>query len=519
MRDDLPELSAEVCARLREAFHQARYDADGVVDLLGDAAHAALGRDEPEPAFQATAGSGPLGTLIRLFLLDAVESRATAAHALAPLPVDDALAAGVLRTCADGVRAGLDIRPHADQQGSWWVVSDRDSRAGTPVGREYVVGVGQAALSLVRATAREPAGTFCDVGTGNGIQALHASRHAATITATDISARALALARGTFLLNEVDVELLRGSWFTPLARRTFDQVVCNPPFVAGPPRVEYTYRDSGLAGDEASALVTRQLPAFLTEGGTGHLLATWLHVQGEDWTERVASWLPPGIDAWFVQRDVADPPLYVSTWLRDAGIDPASAEGRAATRAWLDWFSTERVDGIGFGFVTLRRIAEGGDTTAEPTVVCEDLRHAYDDPLGEEATRWLARVAWLRDTPNLLAVTYTVPPSVVLEQVCEQGSQGWAPAIRRLHRTDGPGWQHELDELAAALLAGCQGALPLSDLLELLAAAHGEPTDSLVAGALPIVRELILHGMLLPVELAGASGQHDPFTAGTQRGE
>lgn len=503
---DHPEFTPEVCARLREAFQRARYDADGVLDALGTEAHAALGRDEPEPAFRASADAGHLGTLIRLFLLDGAEPEPDVAAAFAPLELPDVYRLGLLWTDGDLVRAGLDLRPHGDEQGSWWVLSDleperrrrlrADPRRGLhpemPV--DHVLGVGHASLSLVRATIRRPVHSLLDLGTGNGVQALHAGRHAERITATDVSPRALALAKGTFLLNELDVELCRGEWFAPVARRRFDQVVCNPPFVVGPPRVDYTYRDSGLAGDDASALVVRQLPAFLNVGGTGQLLASWLHRAGEDWADRVARWLPHGTDAWFVQRDVADPARYVGTWLRDARIDPRSPEGRAKAADWLDWFGENKVDGVGFGFVTLRRIADG----QTPAVVCEDLRQAFDDPLGPEAAGWLERVGWLRDNPDLLSTSFVVPPSVALERIATPGDEGWTPTVHRLHRTDGPGWTHELDELTVALLAGCRGALPLSDLLGLLAAAHGVPADALVDAALPMVRELVRHGMLWP---------------------
>lgn len=497
MNDALPEFSPETCARLRDAFRAARYDADGVVDLLGAQAHAALGRGEPEPARRASRDADALGVLIRLFLLGDTEPVDAVRSALSPLPLEDALATGIVRRVegeeTEGLRAGFDIRPHGDEHGSWWVVSDLDpEQAGRPASPDHVLGVGHASLSLVRATSRRPAESVLDLGTGNGVQALHASRYARRITATDTSPRALRLAAATFALNELDVELLRGEWFAPVARRRFDRIVCNPPFVVGPPRVDYVYRDSGLAGDDASALLVRQLPAFLTEGGTGHLLASWLHLRGEDWEDRVHRWLPPGTDAWFVQRDVADPSLYVGTWLRDTGIDPRSAEGRAKAAAWLDWFAENDVEGIGFGFVTLRRT----ETTA-PTVVCEDLRHAFDDPLGEEAAAWLDRVDWLRaHESDLLDVVYRVPDNVVLERIEEPGEEGWATTVRRLHRTDGPGWQHELDELTTALLAGCRGVLPMSDLLELLAASREEDPESLRTAARPLIAELVRHGML-----------------------
>lgn len=490
----LPQFTDDLCARLREALRRTGYDAEGILATLGESAHAALGRGEPEPTARASRDAGELGTLIRLFLLGDAEPRDAVRAALAPVPLDDAIGAGLV-TGGDELRAGLDLRPHGDEQGSWWVLADLDSDlVGGQVPADHVIGVGHASLSLIRATIRRPVDTLLDLGTGTGVQALHATRHARHVTASDVSARALALADATFRLNEIDVELLRGEWFAPLARRRFDQIVCNPPFVAGPPRVDYTYRDSGLAGDDASALVVRQLPAFLTEGGTGQLLASWLHIRGEDWADRVQRWLPPETDAWFVQRDVADPSLYVGTWLRDAGIDPRSPEGREKAAAWLDWFAEEKVQGVGFGFVTLRRAG-----TAHPTVVCEDLRQSYDDPLGPEAGSWLDRVAWLREHDGeLAAMRFRVPATVVAEHVDRLSDDGWETSVRRLHRTDGPGWQHDADELVTALLAGCRGVLPLSDLLELLAAAHGRSGEELTAAALPVVRELLRHGMLEP---------------------
>ena len=63
-------------------------------------------------------------------------------------------------------------------------------------------------------------------------------------------------------------------------------------------------------------------------------------------------------------------------------------------------------------------------------------------------------------------------------------------------RLDGPQWRHDVDELGAALLAGCRGYLPLRDLLELLALAHGRDADELAEATLPVVRDLVRHGML-----------------------
>jgi hypothetical protein len=184
----IPELSNDRIDRLRDAFLAAGYDADGVLRALGPQAHAALGRNEPVPALRATRDAGPLGTLIRLFLLGQAEEPQAVARALHPLPTEEALAAGLLVPSGDELRAGLDVRPHGVGDESWWVISDLDSDlSGQPVRQDHVLGVGQATLSLVRATPRRQVGSLLDLGTGCGVQALHASTHAQRITGTDVS--------------------------------------------------------------------------------------------------------------------------------------------------------------------------------------------------------------------------------------------------------------------------------------------------------------------------------------------
>ena len=143
-----------------------------------------------------------------MLLLGSVEPDAAVAAALAPLAPADAAAAGLLRRDGGGWAAALDLRPHgADEGGEWWVLSDLDARRQE---RDHVTGVGGASLTLASATPRTPVGTVLDLGTGCGVQALHAARHARAVTATDVAPRALAMARATFALNDLDVELLDG---------------------------------------------------------------------------------------------------------------------------------------------------------------------------------------------------------------------------------------------------------------------------------------------------------------------
>jgi methylase of polypeptide subunit release factors len=490
----LPHLTPDAAKALREALTRARFTTDGVRGLLGVGAHAALGRGEPEPAFLATAAADELGVLIRLLLLGSVESDAAVAAALAPLAPADAAAAGLLAAAGSGGwRAELDLRPYgvADEP-DWWVLSDLDARRQQ---RDHVTGVGAASVTLAAATVRRPVGSLLDLGTGCGVQALHGTRHARRVTGTDVAPRALALARATFAVNDLDVELLDGPWLRPVAGRRFDQIVSNPPFVPGPARVDFVYRDSGQDGDAALAALVGDLAGHLEPGGVAQLLGSWLHVRGQDWPDRVRAWLPADCDAWVLQREVADPALHVGTWQRDAGLEQADPVTRAQAREWLSWMESERVEAIGFGLITLRR------TAGTPTVVFEDLAEPFDDPLGPEAEGWLDRIDWLRahaDDAALLDARLALAPSVLLERWSEAGPEGWAEVGASVVRQDGPRWRHEVDGPAAALLAGCQGALPLGELVELLAVAHDRATDALVAATLPAVRELVRHGLLVP---------------------
>jgi HemK-related putative methylase len=77
-----------------------------------------------------------------------------------------------------------------------------------------------------------------DMGTGSGVCAVVAARHAPHVVAVDINPAAVRCARINTLLNRVEdkVEVLEGDLFAPLAGRRFDVILFNPPFLRGAPR-------------------------------------------------------------------------------------------------------------------------------------------------------------------------------------------------------------------------------------------------------------------------------------------
>ncbi len=374
----------DLAPHLAAALAGADYTYESVGALLGRAAHAALQRNETTPALRRTTDGSPLATLVRLFLLQAPVGRADAERALPGL-VEALVAGGMLVGSVGEVRARLDCRPYADDARDWWVVSDlTPGLDGQPIRVEadHVLGVSPASTSLAQLTTRREVGRALDLGTGCGVQSLHLSAHAGHVVATDVTARALGVAAFNAALNAVTVDLRHGSLWEPVPGETFDLIATNPPFVISPGTTErLVYRDSGLPGDQVVEAIVRGAPTHLSPGGWCHIVANWAVRQGRSWDERLAEWLAADCDALVVQREVLDPAAYVELWLKDAGRH-GTAGYLQAYDAWLGWFEEERIEGIGFGWVNLRR---GG--SAHELV---DWPHAVEQPIAPAVAEWAA---------------------------------------------------------------------------------------------------------------------------------
>ncbi len=89
-------------------------------------------------------------------------------------------------------------------------------------------------LLVSEALTRRPyARTVLDIGTGSGCVAVTLQKRLslAAVTATDISEAALAVARRNAALHDAPLEFLQGSLFAPVAGRSFDLIVSNPPYI------------------------------------------------------------------------------------------------------------------------------------------------------------------------------------------------------------------------------------------------------------------------------------------------
>lgn len=478
MRSTLPDPAALLAQapRVREALDAAGWSAGALDDLLGVTARTHLDRDELAPVLRRTADSGPLSTLARLFI--------------AGVPVDAtaAAAAGVPSEwlLADG-RAAVRLQP-VEHGGVEVTVPHDAGRAATGVHPDQVLGVGAASLTLAAATPRQRVMRTLDVGSGCGVQALLAEDHSAQVVATDRNPRAVAFTRLAAALRGVDIDAREGDLLGPVQGEQFDLIVSNPPFVVSP-KARYTYRDAGLDGDEVCRRLVHDLPTVLAPEGIAVLLVNWLHVAGEDGDARVRSWFDgTGCDGWVVQRELAAPEDYVTAWLRDTD------EGGRFDRLydeWLDWFESRRVDAVAFGVVAMRR-----RTTGSTAVIVDDVQQAVAPAWGEQVVEHFRR----RDAlgTDLLDIRLRLRADVRLHQIAVQDDDGWLVESQRLQQSTGLRWSGGTDEHGAALLAACDGTMPLRTLFALLAAGAGISEGDAVETGLPVVRRLVEQGFLVP---------------------
>ncbi len=470
----------EALARLREAIAAANYTHDGLAETIGLHGPSPTPADAPVAERRLPDGEA-ISTIIRLFLLERAVRRADAAAALEPLGLEGAAALGLVAENGPEVEPLVRLVP----SGELTFASDRRT------GREQVMGVAPSSALLGNLTIRHRVDRALDVGTGSGIQAVLAARHADLVVATDVSERALAFAAFNAALNGFDnVELRQGSFFDPVAGERFGLVVSNPPFVVSPDTA-LTYRDAGLRGDAVTELVLREAAAHVEEGGFAQLLGTWAHEPGGDWSAPVRAWAEgSGCDLVVLRYTTDDPVTYAARW-----NPPAQTPDLPETLdRWLAYYAELGIEALAYGAIALRR-REGSNW-----VLAEDAPERIE-PSEHHMERLFEAQDFLADGRDLLYERLVLVDEHVLEQALhlDDGVFGVRGAAIRL--TDGLGFQAEIDVFTAHIVSRLDGKRSvreaIADTAEMLM-PEGMTPEALGQAAIPALRRMVQLGFLVP---------------------
>ena len=461
--------------------------------------------------------------------------------------------------------AGVDARRRDDVL----IASDWGELAGAIPGPDHVMPVGGATRTLAALAAYGADERVLDVGTGCGYHAILAAMCGARVTATDVSARALGYARFNAALAGAEIDFWRGSLLEPVrgprsdpadavdsldswsaARERYDVVVSNPPFVITPEAARAdgvrTYRDGGREGDSLLAELVGELGDVLAPGGRAWMLGNWEIKASDaapdpslgsasdllsdaapdrpfdavpDWARGPAAWVPDGLDAWVIQREVLAPPDYAEMWLRDGGQTPRDRGYEEAYAAWLEDFARRGVVGVGMGYISVRAPegdagdwdagdwdASGSDAACSnaadsarrrPWRRFEELSGlAPIDLHGYVEGAWAHRDLLRAGDSALLAARLSCRG--VEHRLHAPGQP--EPFMLKLAQVAGFAAEVQVTSAVAGVVGACDGELTLGALCDAVAQLLGEPVEDVRTEVLPAVRELVGLGILVSGE-------------------
>ena len=579
MLPPVPRLDDSVLADLAAALHRAHYSPAALQALWGTDVDAAREANDPAPARRhclrlletgSSARDRNLAVVALLFLLDTAVSEDLAAEALGTDLVAALLAGGLLvdeptTTVEAGAstqqqstgpngssEAAAGTLPGSRMLRSVLAVTCHPLPVGIPRGQrsgddtlllvadhgtftrpdaldgEYVLGHGGAGRTLLDITPRGNVELAADIGTGCGIQAVMLARHAHRVIATDLSPRALDIARLTVGLAGLTdrVEFRTGSLYDPLPEAV-DLLVSNPPFVITPRGTDtgFRYRDGGLVGDAIIRSMVRGAPAHLRPGGLAVMLGNWerggdrtpptawLDTDAEETEARGAAENPAvtttteatTASAMVIERQRMRPAAYARTWIRDGGVLRASARWHADVDRWLQDFEDRGVDEVGFGWILLRREEQTGPgEKMAPSAPLRDLATIESGPGSNPAglatfleTR-LGLLEWLAQASDaeLAATAYQLAADVTEHRHLRPGADD--PTMITIEQGGGLAQTFQADAALAGFLGVCDGTLTLAQISAALAHLLGVEEDALTRQLVDQVRTLVPAAIIVP---------------------
>lgn len=176
-----------------------------------------------------------------------------------------------------------------------------------------------------------------DFGTGSGVGAIVAARHADDVTLLDINPAALQLARANALHAEISFRISGAQrWRFQQARSlsavegAIDCIIANPPYIADP--AHRAYRDGGgMHGGEISLTWAREAAERLERGGAFLLYTGAAILNGED---RLKAALYEALDGFDISYSELDPDVFGEELEREdyAGVERIAVVGLVAVK-------------------------------------------------------------------------------------------------------------------------------------------------------------------------------------------
>jgi hypothetical protein len=209
------------------------------------------------------------------------------------------------------------------------------------------------------------------------------------------------------------------------------------------------------------------------------------------------SWVPStGVRRWLLQSDCSSPTDYAWTWISNDLRFKDEQAAEQEIRRWLAHYRDTGVRRISGGFMVLQKCAPGEEWTRTESRAVESV--GLD--AGEDVLRVLAAESWLATGPDLLHSRFNVPAGILAEARMRLGGGGWVRETIRLTSPARLSYDGQIDENLLRLLAIVEAGGVAADMVhEISSRPEFAALPDLSERIASLVRELVSHGMLLPV--------------------
>jgi methylase of polypeptide subunit release factors len=443
-----------------------------------------------------TAAGTPLDTFVRLFLMGVPTGVREARAAMAPVPLEEWVEAGLVLVDGDSVSGLVALCPYENLI----LAADKAELFDRGAGPDIVSGVTNSTVTLALFTVRRGFRNILDLGAGCGVMGFLAARAGGRLLATDINPRAIGFAQFNARLNGIpDAEFATGDAFDPAAGRKFDLIVANPPCVIGP-GVRYLFRDSGMELDGLCRKIVGQAPEFLEEGGLFQSTAEWPDFAGVDWKERMAGWFRnSGCDALVLRTRTTSALEHAEETVYETDVIDPAVQSRLYAE-YADYFERLHVTSISEGMIAMRRRSAVPSGPCDNWVRFEELPLRPLEPFGDVVWRTFEvrdALEGMKDDPGLLEWKLRIAPGLALEITRAWTGEAWSDASYWLRQGTGFRFQASVDAHVANMLKAFEGPKTVRVVLTEMAEHLGVSFDAVARGTLPVLREILQRGFLV----------------------
>lgn len=481
--------------RFRDALLNADFSASGVVNALRIKNFDAIRTAGRPVMLDRTSGGRPIDTLIRLFLLRVPVTKDMLATAVAPVSLDNFLAArlAVRGENAGEFISGFDLLPYD----GFIFAFDRPPKEGREPYADYVMGIGGSTSSLGMQMIRRRSRATLDLGCGCGTLGFLASKFSDRVVLADRSSRALEMARFNVALNNLrNVEVIETDFFSGVKGRVFDLIISNPPFVISPGRT-FIYRDGGMEGDGVTQTVVKGCCEHLSDGGFAHVLCNWAHYKGRPWEQRLAEWTQGAqTDMLVLRTHTRDPVEYAMQWLSETERHLTTEQMWTRLEEWVSAYRSQEIEAISGGLISLHK--SGGRAGWFDADTSPEQGAGYT---GDHLAQMFAARDYLVEIGGeggLLNRRLRCSPTMRLSQHVKLTQEGWRLVEAEARIDPGYPFGGVLEPLVMQFVLRMEGRETVGEAIAAVAGENSIAPDQMAPRAMAIVAHLLKRGVLIP---------------------